>query len=96
MAFDRAAGFGRDAPGLWISKSSEPRYSVHLALSSSDRPAVQAFYNAALAAGGKDNGRFPTKAALFEAMVEDFWAVPPPCPEKAPSEDPAVGLRKWA
>lgn len=38
--------------------------------------------------------RFPTKAALFEAMVEDFWAVPPSCPEKALSEDPAIGLRK--
>jgi TetR/AcrR family transcriptional regulator of autoinduction and epiphytic fitness len=38
--------------------------------------------------------RFPTKAALFEAMVEDFWAVPPPCPEKALSENPAVGLQK--
>lgn len=38
--------------------------------------------------------RFPTKAALFEAMVEDFWAVPPPCPERALSEDPAIGLRK--
>ncbi|MGY2161954.1 TetR/AcrR family transcriptional regulator [Pseudomonas tolaasii] len=37
--------------------------------------------------------RFPTKAALFEAMIEDFWAVPPPCPEKALSEDPAIGLR---
>jgi TetR/AcrR family transcriptional regulator of autoinduction and epiphytic fitness len=37
--------------------------------------------------------RFPTKAALFEAMVEDFWAVPPPCPGKALSEAPAVGLR---
>ena len=36
----------------------------------------------------------PDKAALFEAMVEDFWAVPPPCPGKALSEDPAVGLRK--
>ncbi len=34
MAFESAAGFGRDAPGLWISKSSEPRSSVHLALSS--------------------------------------------------------------
>jgi TetR/AcrR family transcriptional regulator of autoinduction and epiphytic fitness len=38
--------------------------------------------------------RFPTKAALFEAMVEDIWAVPPPCPEKALSENPAIGLRK--
>ena len=39
MAFDGAAGFGRDAPGLWISKSSEPRSNVHLALSSPDRSA---------------------------------------------------------
>lgn len=38
--------------------------------------------------------RFPTKAALFEAMVEDFWAVPPPCPDRALSENPAIGLRK--
>jgi AcrR family transcriptional regulator len=38
--------------------------------------------------------RFPTKAALFEAMVEDFWAVPPACPERALSENPEVGLRK--
>ncbi|KAF1021577.1 MAG: Nucleoid occlusion factor SlmA [Pseudomonas sp.] len=37
--------------------------------------------------------RFPTKAALFEAMIEDFWAVPPACPQKALSEDPAIGLR---
>jgi AcrR family transcriptional regulator len=37
--------------------------------------------------------RFPTKAALFEAMVEEFWAVPPACPGKALNEDPAVGLR---
>jgi catechol 2,3-dioxygenase-like lactoylglutathione lyase family enzyme len=56
MAFDGAAGFGRDAPGLWISKSSEPRSSVHLALSSPDRSAVRGFHNAALAAGAKDNG----------------------------------------
>ena len=51
-----AAGFGRDAPGLWISKSSEPRSSVHLALSSPDKPAVRAFHAAALTAGAKDNG----------------------------------------
>jgi catechol 2,3-dioxygenase-like lactoylglutathione lyase family enzyme len=56
MAFDGAAGFGRDAPGLWISKSSEPRSSVHLALSSPDKSAVRAFHNEALAAGAKDNG----------------------------------------
>jgi hypothetical protein len=53
MAFESGAGFGRDKPGLWISRSSEPRSSVHLALSSPDHSAVRAFHNAALAAGGK-------------------------------------------
>jgi catechol 2,3-dioxygenase-like lactoylglutathione lyase family enzyme len=56
MAFDKAAGFGRDKPALWISVSSEPRSSVHLALSSPDQSAVRAFYTAALAAGAKNNG----------------------------------------
>lgn len=37
--------------------------------------------------------RFPTKAALFEAMVEEFWAIPAPCPEMALGENPDVGLR---
>ena len=56
MAFDGGAGFGRDAPNLWISASSEPPSSVHLALSSPDQSAVQAFHAAAIAAGGKENG----------------------------------------
>ena len=56
MAFEKGAGFGRDKPALWISVSSEPRSSVHLALSSPDQSAVRAFHNAALRAGGKDNG----------------------------------------
>ena len=60
MAFDGAAGFGRDAPGLWISKSSEPRSSVHLALSSPDRSAVRAFHNEALAAGRERQWRSRT------------------------------------
>ena len=51
MAFESAAGFGRDAPGLWISKSSEPRSSVHLALSSPDQSAVRAFHDGG--AGGR-------------------------------------------
>ena len=55
-AYDGGAGFGRDAPVLWIGASTEPRSSVHLALSSSDRSAVRAFHAAALKAGAKDNG----------------------------------------
>ena len=55
-AFDGGAGFGRDAPVLWISLSNEPRSSVHLALLSLDQSAVRAFHAAALKAGAKDNG----------------------------------------
>ena len=56
MAYEGGAGFGRDAPVLWIGVSSEPRSSIHLALSSSDRSGVRAFHAAALEAGAKDNG----------------------------------------
>ena len=56
MTFESGAGFGRDKPGLWISKSGEPRSSVHLALTSPDQSVVRAFHAAALAAGAKDNG----------------------------------------
>jgi catechol 2,3-dioxygenase-like lactoylglutathione lyase family enzyme len=56
VAFESGAAFGRDKPGLWVSKSSEPRSSVHLALTSPDQSAVRAFHATALAAGAKDNG----------------------------------------
>src|SRR5258708_33342848 len=56
MAFDSGAGFGRDAPGLWISKSSEPRSSVHLALSSPDQSAGRALHGGELAGGAEDHG----------------------------------------
>jgi catechol 2,3-dioxygenase-like lactoylglutathione lyase family enzyme len=55
-AYDGGAGFGRDEPVLWIGTSSEPRSSMHLALSSSDKSGVRAFHAAALKAGAKDNG----------------------------------------
>ena len=51
-----AAGFGKDGkPFLWFSESRKPVGNLHIALLGS-RAAVDAFYKAALAAGGKDNG----------------------------------------
>jgi len=52
-----AAGFGsgEGVPDFWISSSSE-RGATHVAFTASDRAAVDAFYEAAVAAGGKDNG----------------------------------------
>jgi catechol 2,3-dioxygenase-like lactoylglutathione lyase family enzyme len=55
MAFPRGIGFGRDGkPDFWISEGS-PGDAVHVAFAA-DRPTVDAFHEAALAAGGKDNG----------------------------------------
>jgi catechol 2,3-dioxygenase-like lactoylglutathione lyase family enzyme len=50
------AGFGAQGhPYFWIGPG-EPSGPTHLAFVSPDRPRVAAFYEAALAAGGRDNG----------------------------------------
>lgn len=48
-------GLGADFPFLWISQGNPGH--VHLALRAPDRKTVDAFHAAALAAGGKDNGK---------------------------------------
>jgi catechol 2,3-dioxygenase-like lactoylglutathione lyase family enzyme len=50
-------GLGRDGkPSLWLYSTSEKPAHLHLAFAAADRKQVDAFYRAALAAGGKDNG----------------------------------------
>ena len=50
-------GFGRDGgPQFWIGIGEAPTTRMHIAFAAKDRAAVSAFYNAAIAAGGKDNG----------------------------------------
>ena len=51
-----ACGFGRDGkPDFWIG-SGEIGSGLHVAFQVVDRAAVHGFYDAALAAGGTDNG----------------------------------------
>lgn len=50
-----AAGFGKGKPDFWIS-SSDRQARTHVAVVATDRTAVRSFYEAALAAGAKDNG----------------------------------------
>ena len=56
MEFGDWTGLGADKkPDLWIaSGKGEP---IHLAFSAKDRKAVDAFYQAAIGAGAKDNGK---------------------------------------
>ena len=52
-----AAGFGSGGkPDFWIGAEGKLEKPVHVAIVANARPAVDAFYRAALAAGGKDNG----------------------------------------
>jgi catechol 2,3-dioxygenase-like lactoylglutathione lyase family enzyme len=48
--------FGAQAPQLWLAGSDAPPTSIHLAFVAPDRASVDAFYEAAIAAGGVDNG----------------------------------------
>ena len=51
-----AAGFGRSGkPDFWIGQG-EPGQAFHIAFAADDRAAVDAFYEVAIAAGGRDNG----------------------------------------
>jgi catechol 2,3-dioxygenase-like lactoylglutathione lyase family enzyme len=75
MAMPHGAGFGADGkPWFWIA-DREQSGPVHVAFSSPDRATVDAFYEAALAAGGRDNGgpglRPQYHPAYYGAFVYD-------------------------
>ncbi len=53
---DIHCGFGSDRPEFWIGSGAAPAGRVHVAFNARDRATVDAFYAAALAAGGRDNG----------------------------------------
>jgi catechol 2,3-dioxygenase-like lactoylglutathione lyase family enzyme len=52
-----AAGFCEgESTSFWIVKKPSPVQPIHVALRAPSKGAVQRFYDAALKAGGKDNG----------------------------------------
>jgi catechol 2,3-dioxygenase-like lactoylglutathione lyase family enzyme len=52
-----AAGFGANGkPDLWIGGEGGLQRPIHIAIAAQNRAAVDDFYRAAIAAGGKDNG----------------------------------------
>jgi catechol 2,3-dioxygenase-like lactoylglutathione lyase family enzyme len=50
------AGYGDTRPFFWIGAGDASKSQLHIAFTASDRATVDAFYKAALAAGGDDNG----------------------------------------
>jgi catechol 2,3-dioxygenase-like lactoylglutathione lyase family enzyme len=70
-----AAGFGNDRkPYFWIARG-DVTANVHVAFVANSRADVDAFYRAALAAGGRDNGppglRPHYHASYYAAFVLD-------------------------
>ncbi|MGO4716533.1 VOC family protein [Bradyrhizobium sp. 2TAF24] len=71
-----AAGFGRDGkPDFWIGGEGGMNKPLHVAITAKDRATVDAFHQAAIAAGGRDNGapglRPHYHANYYGAFVRD-------------------------
>jgi len=55
---ERFAGYGIGPKAFfWIGSRAMPQTGAHIAFTASDRISVDRFYDAAIAAGGRDNGR---------------------------------------
>lgn len=50
------AGYGDSRPWFWLAADNPTKGKLHIALSATNRPQVDAFYAAAIAAGASDNG----------------------------------------
>jgi catechol 2,3-dioxygenase-like lactoylglutathione lyase family enzyme len=68
-------GYGRDAVAFWISPTDKPVLAdaasgLHFCFEAPNRKAVDAFYAAAVKAGGKDNG----KPGVRKDYSPDYYA----------------------
>jgi catechol 2,3-dioxygenase-like lactoylglutathione lyase family enzyme len=79
MAFDewKAAGFGKDGkPSFWVAEREPFTTGAHVAFAVDDRATVDAFHEAALDAGGIDNGepgiREQYHANYYGAFIHDL------------------------
>ena len=69
-------GYGKETVGLWIGVTSspvpdDPKSGLHACFAAPDRESVAKFHAAALAAGGRDNGKPGIRADYFAAYVVD-------------------------
>lgn len=66
---------GTDKPAFWSDKHTVSASPIHVAFEAKDRASVDAFYKAALANGGTDNGapgpRGPAEMKYYGAYVLD-------------------------
>jgi catechol 2,3-dioxygenase-like lactoylglutathione lyase family enzyme len=77
---DSGAGYGAESADFWLNQTdhpvpADPRSGLHVCFAAPDRASVDAFYKAALAAGGTDNGKPGIRAdygpTYYAAFVVD-------------------------
>lgn len=73
---DRGISFGPPGSEDIAIAEGEPSAPIHLALSAPDRETVERFYEAALAAGGRDNGA-PGDRPQYHAGYYAAYALDP-------------------
>jgi catechol 2,3-dioxygenase-like lactoylglutathione lyase family enzyme len=75
MEFDGACGLGDTKPYLWIKQGSPPTQPMHIAFAARRRADVDAFHDAALGLGARDEGapglRPHYHASYYAAFVID-------------------------
>jgi catechol 2,3-dioxygenase-like lactoylglutathione lyase family enzyme len=83
------AGFGAPHPDFWIGTGKACATTTHVAFRARDRAAVDAFYKAALAAGGRDNGAPGPRPHYHENYYGAFVLDPDGNNVEAVCHDPA-------
>ena len=69
---DGYAGFGRQRPQFWIGTGTALKGRLHVAFAAANRDEVHAFFEAAIAAGGRDNGPPGLRAHYHENYYGAF------------------------
>lgn len=91
MTFEQEAGFGPGKPELWIVAGKAPTDSIHVAIRAKGRAEVRAFYEAAIAAGGTDNGPPGVRADYHPDYYAAFVKDPDGHNIEAVCHDPYLG-----
>lgn len=78
LSFSEASlGYGKESVAFWISQTKSPvkadmASGLHFCLDAPTRKAVDAFHKAALASGGRDNGKPGLRADYGESYYAAF------------------------
>ena len=80
-AGESSLGYGRDAAALWVIAAERPvaaddKSGLHVCFGAPTRKSVDAFHAAAIAAGGKDNGKPGLRADYGDSYYAAFVVDP--------------------